>query len=343
VYVGIDVGRKSWHVSIYSDEFEHKTFCQPPDPDTLVGYLETNFPGASHHCVYEAGYSGFWPQLELSARGVDCIVVHPADVPTKHKERSNRTDPVDARKLARGLRNSQLTPIYVPSRAAQEDRTLVRCRHQLVKKRTRCKNQIKALLAFYGLNPPEQGASTWSRQYVEALHQLRLQHPSGCQAMDLMLQELDFLSQQITQVTRQIRDLAKQERYRDNVQLLRTIPGISMLSAMVLLTELMDVNRFKDQDHLASYVGLTPSENSSGDKRTITGLTHRRNPFLRVLLIECSWIAVRKDPALMLSFSNYTKRTGNKCRAIIRIARKVLMRIRFVLKNQQPYVTCVTQ
>ena len=341
VYVGVDVGRKSWSVSIYTEQFEHKTFVQSPDAEALVGYLHKHFPGACCTCVYEAGYCGFWPQRALSAAGVDCIVVHPCDVPTTDKERKNRTDRVDARKLARSLRNSELEAIYVPSQAAQEDRSLVRGRQQLVKKLTRCKNQVKALLACYGFTPPADVDGThWSRKWLQYLQELRFERPSGRRTLELLLEEFFFLRDQIADVTRQIRALSTEDPYKELVELLRTVPGISLLSAMILLTELIDLERFGGFDHLASYVGLKPGENSSGDKETVTGLTHRRNPRLRALLIECSWVAVRKDPALTLAFSELTKRMS-KPEAIIRIARKLLSRIRYVLKHREPYVTGV--
>jgi transposase len=116
------------------------------------------------------------------------------------------------------------------------------------------------------------------------------------------------------------------------------IPGISTLTAMILLTELVELARFHSLDHLASYVGLVPGEDSSGDERTITGITERKNPYLRWILIECAWVAVQKEPALIQAFAQLTHRM-TKNRAIIRIARKLLNRIRFVLKNDQPYVS----
>ena len=124
------------------------------------------------------------------------------------------------------------------------------------------------------------------------------------------------------------------------MQYLKTIPGINTFTAMVLLTEIVDINRFKNLDHLASYVGLVPGEDSSGDQEINTGISHRRNACLRVLLVECSWIAVRKDPALLMAFNKLTERMP-KNRAIIQIARKMLNRISYVLKNQQPYEPCV--
>lgn len=105
---------------------------------------------------------------------------------------------------------------------------------------------------------------------------------------------------------------------------------------MVVLTEIVDISRFKSLDHLAGYVGLIPGEDSSGEQEKNTGISRRRNSYLRFLLIECSWIAVRKDPSLLMSFNQLTKRMP-KNRAIVRVARKLLNRIRYVLRNQQPY------
>jgi len=337
IYVGLDTGKKSWKVSILTKEFEHKTFSQPPKPEVLIEYLRKHFPGAKYLCVYEAGYFGFWIHDALREQGVDCLVAHPADVPTKDKERRNRNDTVDARKLARSLRNGELTALYVPKRKALEDRSLVRMRMSMVKKQTRCKNQVKGLLSFYGYTIPDELAkSHWSRNFINWLGSLEFQGESGKQALQTLLDELKHLRQSIAQLTRQIRALAQQEPYQTNVQYLKSIPGISTFTAMVLLTEIVDINRFKRLDHLAGYVGLVPGEDSSGEQERNTGISRRRNAYLRTLLIESSWIAVKKDPSLLMSFNQLTKRMP-KNRAIVRIARKLLNRIRYVLRNQEPY------
>ena len=146
VYLGIDIAKKSWKVCIYLGKVYHKHFAQPPDPEVLVDYLHRNFPGATYHSVYEAGYFGFWIHRELIRLGVDSIVINPADVPTTDKERRTKTDRVDAAKLARALANGELTAIYVPERFLQEGRRLISIRVAFVQKQTQAKNQIKALL-----------------------------------------------------------------------------------------------------------------------------------------------------------------------------------------------------
>src|SRR6266853_158727 len=340
IFVAMDIGNKSWMVSIMVGEIEHRTFSQPPIVEKLVHYLYHNFPGGRYRCVYEAGYQGFWIHDQLRHRGIDCIVVNPADVPTKHKEHTHKTNGVDARKLARSMRSGELDAIYVPSHSALEDRSLVRVRGRFVKKQTRCKNQIKALLTFYGIVAPDEvGRDHWSRRYILWLEeQIAFSRSSGDMALRSLLEELLFLRQTIARVTKEIRSLAETEPYRLDVSYLRTIGGIGVVSAMIFLTELIDIGRFHSLDHLAHYCGLVPREHSTGEEQNISGLPPRRNPMLRVLLVGGAWVAVRKDPALLLAFTKLSARMP-KNKAIIRIARKLLNRIRFVLKNQQPYET----
>jgi transposase len=297
VYVGMDVHKKSWSISIYTDQFEHKTFSQPPEVEVLVNYLKRNFPGATYRSVYEAGFSGFWIHDRLQEQGVQCLVVNPADVPTKDKERAGKTDRVDCRKLARSLRNGDIDGIYVPSRPNAEDRSLLRTRHSMVRKQTRCKNQIKSILCFYGIHIPDEVTNShWSKRFIAWIESIRMERASGNTALKVHLAELTNIRQIIAELNRAIRALATTDGYLNNVRILKTVPGISTLTAMTLLTELYDINRFKTLDKLCGYVGLIPNTDSSGETDRKTGITDRRNAHLRRIVIESAWTAVRKDP-----------------------------------------------
>ena len=211
----------------------------------------------------------------------------------------------------------------------------------MVSKQTRCKNQIKSLLYFYGISLPEDmDKRYWSRRFIAWLMGLKLQSDSGTNALQILLNELEYYRVSILSVTKAIRQLARQERYARHVKNLVGISGISTLVAMVFLTELVALERFRSLDALAAYVGLVPGEDSSGEDRTITSITPRKNPYLRWVLIEAAWVAVRHDPALMLAFTQLSARMPKNL-AIIRIARKLLNRVRFVLKNHSPYVSTV--
>jgi len=208
----------------------------------------------------------------------------------------------------------------------------------MVRKQTRCKNQIKAILFFYGILIPEEGH--WSRNFINWIETIRMERASGDLALKVHLEELKHLRQIIAGLNKAILALSRADTYRDKVLLLRSVPGISTLTAMTLLTELYDISRFSSLDKLASYAGLVPDIKSSGEKEHTSGITHRRNPALRVVLIEASWVAARKDPALIMAFHKFSLRM-KKTAAIVHIARKLLNRVRFVLMNQERYVPAV--
>lgn len=105
---------------------------------------------------------------------------------------------------------------------------------------------------------------------------------------------------------------------------------------MMIMTEIIDISRFKKVDNFRSYFGVAPGEDSTGEEETITGLTQIRNKVLRTVIIEPAWVAVRKDPALMMAFAKLSKRM-KKNEAIIRIAKKMINRLWYVLKNKNPY------
>ncbi len=270
-------------------------------------------------------------------------MVNPADVPTKDKERAKKRDRVDCRKLARSLRSEELEGIYVPCRWKLEDRTLIRTRLSMVRKQTRCKNQIKGMLLFYGIHLLEELIhSHWSRRFIRWIERIRMEKGSGNIALKAHLEELKHLRKIIAALNRAILALARAEEYWVPVKLLKTIPGISTLTAMTLLTELYEIGRFPSLDELSSYTGLIPDTHGSGENEHTGGITERRHSQLRCVLVEASWVAVRKDPALLMAFLQYCKRM-RKTKAIVKIARKLLNRIRYVLKNQMPYVPAVVQ
>jgi transposase len=343
IYIGLDVHKKSWSVSIFSEQGEYKTFSQTPKAETLVQYLQHHFPGAQYRSVYEAGYCGFWVHDQLREQGIQNIVANPADIPTQDKERRNKRDRVDCRKLARGLRSGDIKGIYTPPRWKLEDRSLIRTRLSMGRKQGRCKNQIKSMLLFYGVEIPEQREiGHWSRRFIRWIEGIQMERTSGNIALKIHLEELCHLRQIIAKLNRAIVALARTDQYRWWISLLKTIPGISTLGAMILLAELYEITRFRSIDELCSYVGLIPDTHGSGEKEHVGGITQRHHSYLRWLLIEASWVAVRKDPVLLESFQEYCKRM-RKNKAIIKIARKLLNRIRYVLKNQAEYVAGVLE
>ena len=139
----------------------------------------------------------------------------------------------------------------------------------MVRKQTRCKNQIKAILFFYGILIPEE--SHWSSKFINWIEAIRMERASGDLALKAHLDELKHLRQIIAGLNKAILALSRTDTYRDKVLLLRSVPGISTLTAMTLLTELCDISRFSSLDKLASYARLVPDIKSSGETEYATG------------------------------------------------------------------------
>jgi transposase len=338
IYVGIDVHKRQWHVSIRTQDIAHKTFTQAPHVEALVAYLHRRFPGGDYQCAYEAGFSGFGIAHGFASHGICCLVVHPSDIPRTERDRVYKSDPVDARRLARELAAGRLKSIYIPDQESVESRMLVRMRHVFVRKQTRCKTQIRFMLYLSGIPLPAIVArKSWSHASIDALGSLQLSTPSGTVALQALVAELRHLRAQVASLTKQIQALSKEGPLLGHVQRLRTLPGIGILSAMTLLTEIIDIHRFRTNEKLASYAGLVPGTHSSGEKQRGTGLHKRRNAELRHVLIESAWSAVRQDPVLLAWFTQACRRC-TKSQAIVGVARRLLNRVCYVLRTEQPYV-----
>jgi len=340
IFVGIDVHKKSWTVCIFSEHLEHKKFSQPPTVEALKTYLHRNFPGATYHSAYEAGFCGFHVHYSLLQAGVNNIVVNAADVPTTHKEKTNKTDKRDSRKLGRSLRAGELEGIYIPTRKTQEDRSLMRLRYSVRKDLTRVKLRIKSMLNFYGIDHPEQFASEtkhWSQRYMKWLKTISMEEESGRAVLQTLIFEVEEMRKILLDVTRKIRTLSVTASYEKDYKLLFGIPGIGLITGMTFLTEIEDISRFSSTNHFASYVGLVPTCHNTGDKENDGDITGRAKKILRDLIVESAWSASRKDPALLMAFGKLCKRMEPN-NALIRIARKLLNRIYYVLKTKNEYV-----
>lgn len=343
IYVGFDVHLKSWKVTVMTDNLIIKTFSQAPSPNALYQYLINNFPGATYHSAYEAGFCGYWIHNKLVSLGINSIVVNPADIPTTDKEKVQKEDSRDSRKIARSLRSGELVAIHVPSLKTLEDRTMLRTRALLVKDLTRYKNRIKSFLYFHGIEFPEQFSKTdthWSKRFILWLESITTLEKSGKIALTALITGSKNIRASMLQINKEIRLLSQTLEYQSQEKLLRSVPGIGLLTAMTLLTELETMNRFSNIDRLCGFIGLVPSTHSSGGKEKVGDITRRGHHVLRSALIESAWVAIRIDPALMKSYYEYCKRMEPN-KAIIRIAKKLLSRIRFVLKNNQNYVYSV--
>lgn len=340
-YVGIDVHKKSWKVTILNSEMRLNNFSQDPDPGLLISHLRRNYPGGNFHLVYEAGFCGFEACRAFLEAGMDAIVVHPLDVPTTGKQSKHKTDKVDSHKLAITLRGGLLKGIHVPDRETEADCDLVKQRATIVKDLGAVKNRVKGLLMKLSISIPEQvigenASRSWSKKYVAWLEGLEFDQPSHRLVLDNYLVQGKQLVDLLDTVEDQLREVEKKECYSEDCEILRSMPGIGWVVAMNLRLHLGNVERFKRLEDLNSYIGLVPSMYSSGEKERIGALTKRGRANLREYLVEAAWIAVRKDPALTLRYTELSKRM-KKNKAIIRIAKSLVSRMRHLLVNRETY------
>ena len=342
IFVGLDVHLRSWSVTVLSEKSVLAKYSQDPNPTALHKYLTNTYPDAEYYSVYEAGFCGFWIHWQLTDMGINNIIVNPADVPTMAGERLRKTDAVDSGKLARSLRAGELRGIYVPDSVTTEIRSLIRLRDSLTKDQTCHKNRIKAHLRYLGIDIPEEFARpgrTWTNKFLLWLKGLDLETEYGKKTLDLLISQYEDLRAQQLKMLKELREISHSPRFDEPLRLLMTIPGIGQVTGLTILSEVDDISRFKSSEHLASFIGLVPMCYSSGEHDGVGGITVRRHAKLRWIVVEAAWMAVRKDPVMSADYVSYCRRM-KPSKAIIKIARRLVNRIYYVMKHGQPYVNC---
>ena len=249
----------------------------------LVRQFESKYPGATLHFVYEAGPCGYWIYRLITSLGHCCYVVAPSLIPKKSGEKI-KTDKRDALKLSKLLKSEDLTPIYVPEPEDEAVRDLSRAREVAMKDLKDAKYQLKALLLRNNIN--YKGTANWSQKHLRWLTELVLPHP----AQHIVLQEfLHTITERISRLERLDNELTHhvhQWRYYPVVKAIQAMRGVRLLVATGVVAELGDLTRFDHPRKLMSYLGLVPSEHSSGGKRHIGAITKCGNGRARRLLVE---------------------------------------------------------
>ncbi len=236
---------------------------------------------------YEAGPCGYELYRLLASIGVACDIVAPSLTPVRPGDRV-KTDRRDARKLVRLYRAGELTFVYPPSPEQEGLRDLVRCRDDLRRARTAARHRVGKQLLRYG-RVYREGKKSWTLQHRAWVRRQRLDDPLAQAAFEHMLCHLDAIDAQIAAVDRQLDEIARSEPRCDPVRWLCCFRGISTLTALGLLAEIGDFHRFGSPRDLMSFLGLTVSEYSSGERRQRGQTTKTGNRHARRLLIEAAW------------------------------------------------------
>jgi transposase len=335
LFIGMDVHKKSWTVHFKTDLFDNKTITMPADTEVLVNYVNKHFIDHEVHCCYEAGCCGYWIARALQQNNWEVKVVNPADVPRNNKQDWQKTDRIDSRNLCKHLSDGNLTGIYIPGEQQEQLRSLFRRRIHLSRHLRTIKNHIKSQLLYYGIKLPEQFDNpNWSRLMKDWIGNIAWQYSSAASCMKSRLKQLEFMWYEELHISNELRAYCR-KHYRKDYYLLKSVPGIGGITASAILAELGDIRRFDRLDELAAIVGLVPGSYQSSDNKINLGLTKRSNHQLRSLLVEASWVAVRSDMALQQYYRKHAHKEPNK--AIIKVAHKLLSRIRAVIISGIPY------
>ena len=340
IFVGLEDSKRTWKLCVRCDGMIVDETSMPADYDNLSSYFENRFPGCKIQVMYEAGFAGFWLHDLLETDGVDCIVTPPNKV-TQEKVNKVKTDRVDARRLARNLESGDFTSCHVPDRERRGDRQISRTLDQVQQKITSTKNQIRKFLDFHGFNG-DLPAGAWKSPRYQDLKSLKLE-PSLQFCFDIYLRLLDELEQIRLELLERMKALCEKDRYRESVRLKQSCPGVGWLSAIRFTLEWGELSRFPSGKHLASYVGLTSSEYSTGISIRRGRITGQGRGHVRGWLIQCAWRAINCDSVMLAKYRAVWKNSGSKKKAIVAVARKLTVRIRAVETLKTPYVIGVIE
>ena len=335
VNIGIDMHKRSWRITaLVEGDIVMALTLAKPGYDSFKKIL-SQFKGNHVRIAYEAGPGGFDLYDRLTVDGIECIVTPPSLIPTESGSRV-KTDKKDSIKLAKLLESNMLKKVWVLSPEERAHRQLVRTRRQIANHRSDVMRQIKSLLLFNSIEIPFKSSRHWTGAFVKWLQELDLGNQYLNRSLKALLDLFEYLSAEKKRLTKDVLKLAKEEKYTRRIKLLKSIPGIGCLSAIEILVEIQDITRFKTADELAAYLGLTPSQYSSGAHIRMGHITHAGNDRVRSTLVESSWILIGKDPHMRCKYEDIKHRRGGK-RAIVAVARNLSIRIRRMLLDQVPY------
>jgi transposase len=343
IFVGLEDSKRTWKIAVRCENMlVHQASMEARYP-ILLSYLRNKFPKCRSHLMYEAGFKGFNLYDQLTEDGIECVVI-PPHIVTVPKVNKIKTDKRDAKRLARVLESHDYKfGCYVPDKERREDRQISRTLGAVKKDIIRNRNRIRKLLDFHGITPPFNNPKKWGRAEFLALRELPLSAPVR-KSLDILLTMLEALWAHMKELRSYLRQLCRKGRYRKAYEIAKSIPGIGWYTAIRLVLELgEDLSRFGSSKQIAGFVGLVCGEASTGERQRKGHITGMGSGFIRATLIENSWAAIRKDPVLLGKYKRVWSSSGSKKKAIVAVARMLIVRFRACVISGKPYVVGVVR
>jgi transposase len=283
-YVGIDYHLNSLSVAvIVKGKKQPFEMIRLKNDDKVIRKYMSKLAGTFEiRACYEASSSGYSFQRKMAAWGYDCAVIAPSLIPRKPGDR-RKNDFRDARDLAQNYAHGTLSVVHLPTREEESVRSLVRCRFSFKEAAKKVKQQINSFLLG---QDQHWSRSKWTLQHRRWLWNLGMPNAHLQQVLEEHLAHLDYLETRIRSLDDQIGQIAMTPPYAPAVKKLVALKGIRILTAMLLIAEITDFHRFPNPGALMAFLGLIPSEDSSGEKRKDGGITKAGNKRCRTALIE---------------------------------------------------------
>ena len=286
---GLDVHSQEIHVALYLPDEDHPREWRVGTDVRSVGRLARRLlseSGGQVEAVYEAGPTGYTLLRQLERLGVRCSVAAPSLIPTRPGERV-KTDRRDAKKLGRYLRTGDLTMVRPPSEEEEAARELCRRRSAVSRDLKRARQRTNMFLLRR--SRIYRDGSKWTKKHRSWLNEQSFSQRWDEEVYIDLLSDVDVLDLRLSELSERVKRLAESESYRQQVGWLRCFRGFDTLTAISVLTELHGIERFEHPDQLSSYLGLVPSERTTGKRRRQGGITKTGNSHVRWLLVESSW------------------------------------------------------
>ncbi len=336
VFVGLDDARKTWRVCVRSEKQAIHDTSMPANYEVLRTFLLRRFPECRIKVMYEAGFRGFNLYDQLNADGIECVVL-PPHLMLEAKVNRVKTDRRDAWRLAKMLEDNDYRGCYVPDRERREDRQICRTLNAVEKEIKSTRNRIRKLLQYHGIESPVPEEKAWAKREFRDVGKLSVGE-SLKKSITVLLSILESLWTHQVELRKELLALSKKPRYQRAFAIARSLPGIGWLTAMRLVLELgEDFTRFSTSKSIANFLGLTGSEYSTGETEHKGRITGQGPTFVRSWMIESAWVAIRKDPVLRDKFEAVWKNSGSKKKAIVAVARKLVVRLRSCMILNQEY------
>ena len=327
LYVGLDIHNKHITICVLNETGQIVQRGQVRALNQLMRILET-LPDRFEVC-YEAscGYGHYHDILRPLATRV--LVAHPGQLRLIFRSK-DKNDRKDAERLAKLLYLGELPTVHVPSGDVRAWRELINCRSQVIAKRTRAKNAMRALLRGAGEVAPRRPA-LWTKSGLAWLRQLVLPTPSQQLRRDLLLEEIGTLTEHVRRI-----ELELNRRARESAAVfqLRSIPGVGARTAEAVVAFVDDPNRFPNAKAVGQYFGLVPRQDQSGDKNRLGHITREGAPVVRQLLAEAAWQARRRSPTVRTYFERAQRNDPQRKKIALGATAHYLIRVMYALLKQ---------